>query len=65
MLGKTEEVEKGLYLRRDGVRYEGIAPVLGHAAMDWYHATQAIRRASMVGSTVKDPDAISPSPGCR
>jgi hypothetical protein len=30
MVGMTEEVEKGLYLRRYGVPYEGIAHVLGH-----------------------------------
>ncbi|MGI0495553.1 hypothetical protein ACN4EG_27570 [Alkalinema pantanalense CENA528] len=65
MIGATAEVEKGLYLRRYGVPYEGIAHVLGHSAMYWYHATQALGRASIVGSTVKDPDAIPPSPGGR
>lgn len=65
MIGTTEEVEKGLYLRRYGVPYEGIAHVLGHSAMYWYQATQAVGRASIVGSTVKDPDAIPPSTGCR
>jgi hypothetical protein len=29
-IGKTEEVKKGLYLRRYGVPYDGIAHVLGH-----------------------------------
>jgi hypothetical protein len=29
MIGTTAEVEKGLYLRRYGVPYEGIAHVLG------------------------------------
>ncbi len=64
MVGTTEDVEKGLYLRRYGVPYEGIAHVLGHSAMYWYRATQAMGRASIVGSTVKDPDTIPPSPGC-
>lgn len=64
MIGKSEEVEKGVYLRRYGVPYEGIAHVLGHSAMYWYHATQAMGRASIVGTTVKDPDAIPPSTGC-
>jgi hypothetical protein len=63
MIGTTKEVEKGLYLRRYGVPYEGIVHVLGHSAMDWYRATQAMGRASIVGSTVKDPEAIPPSPG--
>ena len=65
MVGKTEEVEKGLYLRRYGVPYEGIAHVLGHSAMYWYHATQALGRASIVGTTVKDPHNIPPSLGSR
>lgn len=64
-VGKTEEVEKGLYLRRYGVPYDGIAHVLGHDAMFWWRATQALGRASIVGSTVKDPDAIPPSSGRR
>jgi hypothetical protein len=65
MVGKTEEVEKGLYLRRYGVPYEGIAHVLGHSAMYWYRATQALGRVSIVGSTVKDAENIPPSSGCR
>lgn len=65
MIGTTEEVEKGLYLRRYGVPYEGIAHVLGRTPMYWYNATQALGRASLVGSTVKDPEAIPPSPGRR
>jgi hypothetical protein len=63
MIGTTEEVEKGLYLRRYGVPYEAIAHVLGHSAMYWYQATQGLGRASLVGSTVKDPYAIPPSSG--
>jgi hypothetical protein len=61
MIGKTEDVEKGLYLRRYGVPYEGIAHVLGHSAMYWYDACQALGRPSLVGSTVKDPDVFPPS----
>jgi hypothetical protein len=64
MVGTTEEVEKGVYLRRYGVPYEGIAHVLGHSAMFWYRATQGMGRASIVGTTVKDPDAIPPSTRC-
>lgn len=55
MIGRTEEVEKGLYLRRYGVPYEAISHVLGRKPMYWYNATQALGRASIVGSTVKDP----------
>jgi hypothetical protein len=65
MIRKTEEVEKGLYLQRYGVPYEGIAHVLGHSAMYWYHAMQALGRVSIAGSTARDPDAIPPSPSGR
>jgi len=64
MIGMTEAVEKGLYLRRYGVPYEGIAHVLGHSAMYWYRATQAMGRVSIVGSTVKNPDVFPPSLSC-
>jgi ribosomal protein S19 len=60
MVGMTQEVEKGLYFRRYGVPYEGIAHVLGHSAMFWWRATQGLARASIVGSTVKDPEALPP-----
>lgn len=62
MIGRTEDVEKGLYLRRYGVPYEAIAHVLGHNAMYWYTATQALGRISIVGATVKDPSSFPPSP---
>lgn len=60
MIGTTEDVEKGLYLRRYGVPYDGIAHVLGHNAMYWYHATQALSRISIIGSTVKTPGVFPP-----
>ena len=65
MIGPTDEVEKGLYLRRYGVPYEGIAHVLGHSPKYWYNATQALGRASIVGTTVKTPAALPPSSSCR
>jgi hypothetical protein len=65
MIGYTEEVEKELYLRRYGVPYEAIAHVLGHSAMYWYQATQALGRISIVGATVKNPSSFPPSPSCR
>lgn len=64
MIGTTEEVEKGLYLRRYGVPYEGIANVLGHSPMYWYSATQALGRISIVGSSAKEPDDFPPSSSC-
>jgi hypothetical protein len=63
MIGTTEDVEKGLYLRRYGVPYEGIAHVLGKSPMYWYNATQALGRVSIVGSVLKSPDSFPPAPG--
>ena len=61
MIGNTEEVEKGLYLRQFGVPYEGIAHVMGKDPMYWYRASLALGRPSLVGTTVKDGEAIPPS----
>ena len=60
IIGKTEDVEKGLYLRRFGVPYEGIAHVMGKDPMYWYRASLALGRTSLVGTTVKDGEAIPP-----
>jgi hypothetical protein len=65
MIGKTEDVEKGLYLRRYGVPYEGIAHVLGRNPMYWYNATQALSRISILGASVKDPEVFPPEPDGR
>ena len=61
MIGKTEEVEKGLYLRQFGVPYEAIAYVMGKDPMYWYRASLAFARPSIVGTTVKDGKTIPPS----
>jgi hypothetical protein len=60
MVGTTEEVAKGLDLRRYGVPYEGIARVLGHSPMYWYSATQALGRISIVGSLAKEASVCFP-----
>lgn len=65
MIGDAEFVEKGLYLRKQGVSYDGISHVLGRSPMYWYKATQALSRMSIVGATVKDPAAFPPSPNSR
>lgn len=53
MVGRTDEVEKGLYLRRYGVPFEALAYVLGRDASYWYRMCQALGRCSIVGTTVK------------
>ena len=58
MIGKTDEVEKGLYLRRWGVPFEALAHVFGRDENYWYRAYQGLGRFSIVGTTVRDPDSI-------
>ena len=62
MIGTTEEVEKGLYLRTFGVPFDAIAYVMGRDPMYWYRASQAFGRPSIVGTTVKEGESFPPSP---
>ena len=58
MVGRTEAVEKALYLRHWGVPFDALAYVFGRDAMDWYRAEMALGRPSIVGSTVKQPEQL-------
>jgi hypothetical protein len=58
MIGKTDDLEKALYLRRYGVPYDALAYVFGHSAMYWYRAEQSLGKFSVVGTTVKRPSLI-------
>lgn len=58
MSGKTDVIEKALYLRRWGVPFEALAYVFGHNAMYWYRIYTSLGRPSIVGTTVKDPDKL-------
>jgi hypothetical protein len=55
MIGRTAEVEKALFLRRWGVPFEALAYVFGRHPMYWYRAYVSLGRASIVGTTLKDP----------
>ncbi len=57
MIGKTDDVEKALYLRRYGVPYDTLAYGVGHSAMYWYRE-QTLGKFSVVGTTVKSPTPI-------
>ena len=61
MIGETEAVEKGLYLRQFGVPYEAIAYVMGKDPMYWYRAAMALGRPALVGTALKDEAAFPPS----
>ena len=53
MIGKTDEMEKALYLCQFGVPFEAIAYAFGRNAMYWYRAYCGLSRASLVGTTIK------------
>jgi hypothetical protein len=52
-IGRTEEVEKALFLRQWGVPFTALAYVFGRDAMCWYRAWLSFGRPSLVGTTVK------------
>src|SRR5215467_3036146 len=58
MVGRTEEVEKALYLRHGGVAFDALIYVFGRNAMYWYRAKTALRRHRIMGSTVKQPEKL-------
>lgn len=58
MVGKTHEMEKALYLCRFAVPFDAIAYVFGRNAMYWYRAYASLSRASIVGTTIKDPQLL-------
>ena len=65
MIGRTDAVEKALYLRQWGVPFDSLAYVFGRDAMCWYRAWLACGRPSLVGTTVKDPHKGAPRSGGR
>ncbi len=58
LVGRTDEIEKALYLRQWGVPFEALAHVFGRDAMFWYRAWLSLGRANLVGATVKSETAM-------
>ena len=52
-IGRTEEVEKALFLRQWGVPFDVLAYVFGRNALFWYRAWLSFGRPNLVGTTVK------------
>ncbi len=50
MVGRTEAVEKALYLRHWGVPFDALVYVFGRDAMYWYRAEMALGRPAHLGS---------------
>jgi len=55
---RTEDVEKALFLMRFHVPCWAIAHVFGRDAMYWYRLEQGLGRFSVIGTTVKTPEAL-------
>ncbi len=60
MSGRTEEVEKALFLMRFHVPCWAIAEVFGRDPMYWYRVEQGLGRFSLVGTTIKRADRLPP-----
>jgi hypothetical protein len=57
-IGRTEEVEKALFLRQWGVPFDALAYVFGRNAMFWYRAWRSFGRVNLGGTTVKQPSSM-------
>src|SRR4029077_9964192 len=57
-IGRTEEVEKAVFLRQWGVPFDALAYVFGRNAMVWYRAWRSFGRPNLVGTTVKQPSTM-------
>jgi hypothetical protein len=57
-VGRTDEMEKALFLRRYGVPFDGLAYVFGRDASFWQRACLQLGRPSLVGTTIKDPEKL-------
>lgn len=55
LTGRTDEVEKALFLCRFGVPLWALVYVFGRNEMYWYRAYISLGRNSIVGTTVKNP----------
>ncbi len=58
MVGKTDEIEKPMYLRQFGVPFDALAYVFGRNPMYWYRIYLSLGRVSIVGTTIKDPQKL-------
>jgi hypothetical protein len=56
--GFVEDVEKGMLLLSYNVPYHVVGYCFGRNAMSWYRLERSLGRNSVVGTTVRDPDAL-------
>jgi hypothetical protein len=58
--GTVDDVENGRMLLTSNVPYHVVQYCFGHNAMYWYRLEQSLGRNSLVGTTVRAPDALPP-----
>jgi len=58
MTAMTDDVEKGLFLRKFGVPFWALSHVFGRDQMYWYRIEQTLGRNSIVGTTIRNRDDI-------
>jgi hypothetical protein len=58
--GTVDDVEKGMLLLSYDVPYHVVQYCFGRNALFWYRLERALGRNSLVGTTVRDPDALPP-----
>jgi len=58
MTGFASDVEHALFLHQLGVPYWALTHVFGRNDMYWYRLVTSFGRASIVGTTVKDPEKL-------
>jgi len=57
-VGRTDEVEKALHLRGDGIAFETLVEVYGRDINYWERMWLSLGRNSLLGTTVKAPDRL-------
>lgn len=58
MTGYTDQVEKGLFLRRFGVPFWGLSYVFGGNDSYWYRLSSHLGRYQIIGTTIKSADKL-------
>jgi len=58
MTGLTDDVEKGLFLRKFDVPFWALAHVFGKNAMYWFRLEQSLGPNSIVGTIIKNPEYL-------
>ena len=58
MVGRTDDLEKALFLRHFGVPFDALVHVFGKDSSFWYRVWASLGRSSIVGSTIKSTNKL-------